>query len=49
MLLSVHALRESVAARLETVGCACRAGRINGQHPHSAAGEPRQTAAAAGE
>jgi hypothetical protein len=39
MLLRHHAVRERFAARLETVGRAFRARRINGLHRHGAAGE----------
>jgi hypothetical protein len=39
MLLRHHALGERIAARLETVGRAYRAGRINGLHRHSTASE----------
>jgi hypothetical protein len=39
MLLRHHAVRERVAARLETVGPACRAGRITGLHRDGTAGE----------
>jgi hypothetical protein len=39
MLLRHHAVRECVATRLETVGRACRARRIDGLHRYSTAGE----------
>jgi hypothetical protein len=39
MLLRHHALRKCVTARLETVGSAYRARRIDGLHRHGTAGE----------
>jgi hypothetical protein len=39
MLLRHHALCERIAARLKTVGRACRVGRIDGLHWHRTAGQ----------
>jgi hypothetical protein len=40
--LFLHALCERIAARLETVGRACRAGRIDSLHRHRTAGEQKR-------